>query len=578
VNRPEPRRALVEICIDDLDGALTAERAGADRVELCADLLEGGTTPSHGLIETVLASVATVAVQIMVRPRGGDFVVSATEREVMRADLRAIARLAAGARVPVGVVLGVLRPDGRIDEAALADLIVSADGLPVTFHKAFDETPDPIEAYAVLTRLGVARVLTSGGAETAQAGHAVLAELVRRSRSDGAPTILAGGSVRAANVGALIDGTGVSEIHLRAQTSTGGSRLVTDEAVVAETVDAARSAIRTRVPAEVGAPPQAVLALDIGGTTLKAAIVDHCGVAGATEGVPIGRSGEDSLERVRALLLSLRSRALAEGRDVVGAGVGAPGLIDPATGAVRYASSLDWTDIPLGRILRDDLQVPVEVGHDVRTAGLAESLFGASAGDDDSLFVAIGTGVAAAVVSRGRVVDGHLSSAGELGHIPVVPDGELCTCGQRGCLEVYFSGAGLVRRYRHRSTDPSLALDAADIVRRTDRDPLAAEIWREGLDALATGLATATLLLDPRIVVLGGGVSRSEDALLIPLRRRLSESLAWREPPTVTTSMLGALGGRIGAAVLAFDAAGLGGIARRWRRQDVLAHGGPPVS
>ena len=236
-------RVLVEICVDDLDGALAAERAGADRIELCSDLLEGGITPSHGLIETVLESASTIGVQIMVRPRGGDFVTSVTERQVMRADLRAIARLAAAAPVPVGVVLGVLDGDDRIDEEALDELIDAAEGLPVTFHKAFDETPDLLAAYDVLTRHGIARVLTSGGARTADEGRGVLAELVRRSRVAGAPAVLAGGSVRVATVGALLRSTAVSEVHLRAQTPVpDGSRLITDETVVAQTVRAVRSA------------------------------------------------------------------------------------------------------------------------------------------------------------------------------------------------------------------------------------------------------------------------------------------------------------------------------------------------
>ncbi|MFD3443318.1 copper homeostasis protein CutC [Microbacteriaceae bacterium 4G12] len=242
---------LVEICVDDLDGALAAEGAGADRIELCGDLLEGGITPSHGLIETVLASASAIGVQIMVRPRGGDFVVSASERRVMQADLRAIGRLVAAAPVPVGVVLGVLRPDGQVDEAVLRELIDAAGGLPVTFHKAFDETPDLLAAYDALGRHGIARVLTSGGARTADEGRGMLAELVRRSRRSGAPAVLAGGSVRAANVGALLRSTAVSEVHLRAQTVIpDGSRLVTDEALVARTVHAVRSAERSGITGE----------------------------------------------------------------------------------------------------------------------------------------------------------------------------------------------------------------------------------------------------------------------------------------------------------------------------------------
>lgn len=240
---PAAGRVLVEICLDDLAGVLAAERAGADRVELCANLVEGGTTPSQGLIESVLESATRIGVQIMVRPRGGDFVVDASELRVMRADVRAISRHARTSSVPVGIVLGVLRRDGRIDEDALATLIQDAGDTPVTFHMAFDKTPDLIEAYDVLHRHGVVRVLTSGGAATASLGRETLAALVERSAHPGAPVVLAGGSVRAENVAELRHATGVHEVHLRAQvpSPTDDAHLVTDEDLVARTVAAVRA-------------------------------------------------------------------------------------------------------------------------------------------------------------------------------------------------------------------------------------------------------------------------------------------------------------------------------------------------
>lgn len=229
--------ALVEVCVDDLAGVVAAERAGADRVELCADLCVGGTTPSAGLIATVLTTVQRIGVQLMVRPRGGDFVLDDDDRRVMVADLRAIRALTRGAAVPVGVVLGALQPDGRIDERTLASMVAAAGDLPVTFHKAFDATPDPLEAYEILGRHGVVRVLTSGGAATALNGAAMLAELVRRSNQPGAPVVLAGGSVRAADVAKLRSRTGVREVHFRAQRRN-ASRLVTDRRIIASTMAA----------------------------------------------------------------------------------------------------------------------------------------------------------------------------------------------------------------------------------------------------------------------------------------------------------------------------------------------------
>ncbi len=158
-----------------------------------------------------------------------------------------------------------------------------------------------------------------------------------------------------------------------------------------------------------------------------------------------------------------------------------PGLIDSATGTVRYASTLGWTDLPLAQLLSEAIGLPVAVDHDVRAAGAAELAYGAAAGSRNVVFAAIGTGVAAAISSDGRALEGAIAGAGELGHIPVVPGGELCACGQRGCLEVYFSGAGLARRYAAatgggRGESP----DAAGVIARVGVDPIAARVWSEG--------------------------------------------------------------------------------------------------
>ena len=228
---------LVEICIDDLDGALVAERAGVDRVELCGNLIEGGTTPSIGLLRRVLDSVERIGVQVMVRPRGGNFVNSASELSVMQADIRAIRRDADGAAVRVGLVLGVLTRDNQIDQTAMRRLIAEAAELPVTFHKAFDDVNDLGAALEQLGELGVERVLTSGGQTTAFDGAGALRDL---GRHGSAVRILAGGGVRAHNVAALVASTGVSEVHLRAQVASplGTGTLATDFDIIRSVIGA----------------------------------------------------------------------------------------------------------------------------------------------------------------------------------------------------------------------------------------------------------------------------------------------------------------------------------------------------
>jgi copper homeostasis protein len=224
---------LVEICVDDVAGARTAERHGADRIELCADLLEGGITPSIGMVATVLAAVSRVGVQVLVRPRGGDFRYDADEVAVMRADIAAIRAVDPPAGVTVGFVLSGLTADARPDREVLAPLVDAAGEAPLTFSKAFDEVADPDAALDELAALGFARVLTSGGAATAAAGADVLRRLARH---DGV-TVLAGGGVRSPGVAALVRATGVREVHLRAP-SPAGSRARTSADEVAAVVAA----------------------------------------------------------------------------------------------------------------------------------------------------------------------------------------------------------------------------------------------------------------------------------------------------------------------------------------------------
>jgi copper homeostasis protein len=226
---------LVEICVDDVAGARTAERCGADRIELCADLLEGGLTPSIGMVETTLAAVTRVGVQVLVRPRGGHFRYDRDEVAVMRADISAIRAVQPPSGVRVGFVLSGLTAAGRIDRAVLAELVPVCGDAPLTFSKAFDEVEDQDRALDELADLGFSRVLTSGGAATAADGADVLRRLARHPRT----TVLAGGSIRSGGVADLIARTGVREVHLRAPAPP-GAPVRTSAAEVAAVVAAVR--------------------------------------------------------------------------------------------------------------------------------------------------------------------------------------------------------------------------------------------------------------------------------------------------------------------------------------------------
>lgn len=204
---------VVELCVESVAQAELAPRFGLDRVELCSALSEGGLTPSAGLVTAVLRRLPATGVQVMIRPRGGDFRYGPTEVEAMLADITALRRQVRHRSVvmpPVGIVTGALTGGGHLDLPVLQELMDAAGPLPVTVHKAFDEVDDQRAALEQLVRLGVVRVLTSGGAPSAVAGVARLAELQRQAA--GRIAILAGGGIRAGALGPVLD-AGVREVH-----------------------------------------------------------------------------------------------------------------------------------------------------------------------------------------------------------------------------------------------------------------------------------------------------------------------------------------------------------------------------
>ncbi|RNE64150.1 ROK family protein [Cryobacterium tepidiphilum] len=306
-----------------------------------------------------------------------------------------------------------------------------------------------------------------------------------------------------------------------------------------------------------------VLAVDLGGSAMKGAVIGENGEVIASETRATPRL--QLIDALVELLEALRRAAGDRGYRVVAAGVVTPGIVDEDTGVVLYASNLHWRDVPLRGLLAERMPFPVAIGHDVRAAGLAEQLLGAARGSDDFVLVTIGTGVAAALITAGHTITGAAGAAGEFGHIPVVPGGEVCACGQIGCLEVYASAAGVTRRY---AALGGAARSSREIVSRLGSDPLADAVWADATRVLAQGLAIMTLLLDPAVVVLGGGFSQAGSALLTPVTAGLAAGLAWREAPEVRLSHLGGNAGRTGAAILAFRAAGRGAVVDGWPPAD----------
>lgn len=199
------RRIIFEACVDSVDAATAAQEGGADRVELCADLLEGGCTPSAGVVRLARERL-TIGLHVIIRPRGGDFCYSENELQAMEMDVE-FAR-EAGAD---GVVVGVLTEDGAVDSERTGRLVRRARPMAVTFHRAFDMTRDPFAALDALAALGIERVLTSGQEATAFEGAELIADLV--ARAAGRIIVMPGGGITERNAAKILQRTGAREVH-----------------------------------------------------------------------------------------------------------------------------------------------------------------------------------------------------------------------------------------------------------------------------------------------------------------------------------------------------------------------------
>ena len=239
-----------EICANSVESCLEAQRGGANRVELCAGIPEGGTTPSYGDIVMARKLLDTTKLHVIIRPRGGDFLYSDLEKEIMLEDVRMARRLGVD-----GVVFGALTAEGDVDMEFMRQLMEEAEGMSVTFHRAFDVCRDPFVALEQIIELGCERILTSGQMPKAEEGVELLRELVERAGER--IIIMPGCGVNASNIAHIAEVTGAREFHFsarskresdmifrRSRVSMGGavvideySRDVTDVEIVRETIN-----------------------------------------------------------------------------------------------------------------------------------------------------------------------------------------------------------------------------------------------------------------------------------------------------------------------------------------------------
>ncbi len=292
-------------------------------------------------------------------------------------------------------------------------------------------------------------------------------------------------------------------------------------------------------------PPgdSAFLAFDVGGTTIKAEVIEGANTLVADQRpTPHGAAAVDAIAE-------FGSELIAAAPPIGSAGVLLPGLVDARRGVGVFSANIGWRDVPVAGPLAKRWGTPVHVDHDVIVAGWAEWQAGAGRGVDDMVYVSLGTGISAAVVSAGRIIRGGGGQAGELGHILVRSDGPTCGCGARGCLESVASAAAIRRDYETRSGETVAGAEA--VVQRAGSDPTARAVLADAIAALADGVAALVQILAPSRVVIGGGLVEAGDALLDPLRAALADRCRVVSAPEVVAARFGRRAGVVGAALLA---------------------------
>jgi glucokinase len=303
------------------------------------------------------------------------------------------------------------------------------------------------------------------------------------------------------------------------------------------------------------------IGVDLGGSHVTAAVV--------TEDGTIRSAHEEDLEDLHfdAVITALESTiglALKDAGNVIGIGIGSPGNIDAASGAVLYSPNFGWENAPLGETLRKKFGIPVFVANDARCATLGEYTFGVGRGTKDFVLLTLGTGIGGGIVARGELVLGNKWGAGEIGHHQIRPDdGFVCSCGKIGCFEAQASGTGLIRHAfavapsfpRSALLDvPRDKLSSKKIRRSAQAGDLhAMTAWKNFIGDLAIGLANIIAFVNPETIALGGGVSSAGEFMLDAVRP-LTDALTTMVPRGTTQIDVASLGndaGQVGAATMA---------------------------
>ncbi|TFC92512.1 ROK family protein [Cryobacterium breve] len=296
-----------------------------------------------------------------------------------------------------------------------------------------------------------------------------------------------------------------------------------------------------------------MIAVDVGGTDIKAALFDESGRMLGLSRTPTPRNGELTALSVIYRVEELRLQFAVTFPAVLPRAVGllVPGVVDDDAGIGVLSTNLQWANVPFKQLTEELIHLPTTFSHDVRAAGEAEFRLGAARPFRNVVVLVIGTGIAGSLF-----IDGHAHTgggyAGEIGHAIIDPAGPLCGCGSRGCLETIASAGAIVRRYEQRTG--ARLRGAREVLALAEAGDVAATaVWSEALDALALSITQLAAILAPEAVVIGGGLAQAGEKLFVPLRERVSTLLSFHRQPLIVPASIGENAGLLGGALRARD-------------------------
>ncbi len=309
------------------------------------------------------------------------------------------------------------------------------------------------------------------------------------------------------------------------------------------------------------------IGIDLGGTNIAVGIVDEAGNILCKGSTPtrMPRPYGPIIEDMARITLEVLAASPYTLDDVTAIGVGVPGVADPVTGIIPFCTNLAWHDVPFRETFQRYINKPLFIDNDATVAGFAEYAAGVSAGTQSSVFLTLGTGLGGGIIIDGKPYSGNHFVGSEIGHIILQMDGELCTCGMRGCFERYASATALIREGRKAlaahpdslmgtlcGQNPERISAKTVIDAAKQGDPTAAEVFASYAKALATGIVSIINFIDPEVVVLGGGVSLAGEFLADAVRKALKPMVFFKSLPyaEIKLAQLGPDAGIIGAAML----------------------------